>query len=146
MRRLTSARSSASQSQHSPGCCPCAYTRARSAYLSTQVLRNWIRCFHRRSVGTARCRSCGSPVFRGMWTSWVHLHLPLRSREVVWRGNAGDVFQVVAGRVLGRLLRANGRGMEPRVLLTSRRGTRVTDLCTFSPEHARTYMQGRQLS
>ena len=45
--------------------------------------------------------------------------------------NAGDDVHSVAGRVLGRLLHLNGRGMEPRVLLTSRRGTRVADLCTF---------------
>ena len=45
--------------------------------------------------------------------------------------NAGDDVQSVAGRVLGRLLHLNGRGMEPRVLLTSRRGTCVEDLCTF---------------
>ena len=47
------------------------------------------------------------------------------------KGNAGDDVQSVAGRVLGRLLHLNGRGMEPRVLLTSRRGTCVEDLCTF---------------
>ena len=39
--------------------------------------------FRFRNVGTVRSRSCSSPVFHGMWTSLVHLHLPLRSREVV---------------------------------------------------------------
>ena len=47
------------------------------------------------------------------------------------KGNAGDDVQSVAGRVLGRLSHLNGWGMEPRVLLTSRRSTRVADLCTF---------------
>ena len=63
-----------------------------------------------------------------MWTSLVHLHLPLRP---CLKGNAGDDVQSVAGRVLGRILHVNGRGMEPRVLLTSRRGIRAADLCTF---------------
>ena len=49
------------------GHCPCAYTRVGSAYRSTQVLRNWIRFFRCRNVGTVRSRSCCSPVFRGMW-------------------------------------------------------------------------------
>ena len=55
--------------------------------------------------------------------------------------NAGDDVQSVAGRVLGRLLHLNGRSMEPRVLLASRRGTRAADLCTFLQNmhvHART--------
>ena len=47
------------------------------------------------------------------------------------KGNAGDDVQAVAGRVLGRLSHLNGRGMEPRVLQTSRRSTRAADLCTF---------------
>ena len=33
--------------------------------------------------------------------------------------NAGDVVQSMAGRVLGRLLRTDGQGMEPRVDLAS---------------------------
>ena len=45
--------------------------------------------------------------------------------------NAADDVQSVAGRVLGRLLHLNGRGMESRVFLASRRRTRVADLCTF---------------
>ena len=84
VRRLTSARWSASQRQHSPGCCLCAYTRARSAYRSRYCGTGFVFFFFRcRNVGTVSSRSFSSPVFRGMWTSLVHLHLPLRSREVV---------------------------------------------------------------
>ena len=60
------------------------------------------------------------------------------------KGNAGDVFRVVAGRVLGRLLHLNGRGIEPPVPFASRRSTRVADLCTFLQEmhfHARVAAQ-----
>ena len=45
--------------------------------------------------------------------------------------NAGDDVQSVAGRVLGRLLHLNGRGMGPRVFLASRRRTRAADHCIF---------------
>ena len=54
----------------------------------------------------------------------------------------GDDVQSVAGRVLGRLLHLNGRGMEPRVLLASRRSTPFCGLLHFPPEHARTRKDG----
>ena len=56
--------------------------------------------------------------------------------------DAGDDVQSVAGRVLGRLSHLNGRDMEPRVLLTSRRGTPFCGPLHFPPEHARTCKDG----
>ena len=58
------------------------------------------------------------------------------------KGNAGDDVQSVAGRVLGRLLHLNGRGMEPRVLSTSRRCTTFCGPLHFPPEHTRTRKDG----
>ena len=55
-------------------------TQCVSVHPRTAELDSQFRC---RNVGTVRSRSCSSPVFRGMWTSLAHLHLPLRSREVV---------------------------------------------------------------
>ena len=57
LRRQNLARGSALQSQHHSGCCPCAFSRARSAYRSRQVLRNLIRFFRCRNIGALRSRS-----------------------------------------------------------------------------------------
>ena len=54
----------------------------------------------------------------------------------------GDDVQSVAGRVLGRLSHLNGRGMEPLVLLTSRRCTPFCGPLHFPPEHTRTRKDG----
>ena len=110
--RPTSARWSALQSQLSPRCCPCACTGARSAYRTTQALRDWIRVFvvatvapsgaeadlHQSSVACGFSWSmCLSDSALGRMPSSIRLFY-----DVFSFSSAGDVVQCMAGRILGR--------------------------------------------
>ena len=129
------ARWSALQSQLSSGSCCCECTGTRSAYRSTQKLRDWIRVFVVATIAPSVAEAdlhqssvaCGFRWFMCL-SNFAHGRVPSSVRPSVdvfvfccfsllrLEENAGDVVQCMAGRILGRLLHSNGGGKEPCVL------------------------------